>query len=54
MEHTAQRIEDTDNGWLVIHNETGKKHVVFCNENANTAEDAVALLTTGTTGDEEL
>lgn len=42
--YTAQRIEDTAAGWLVIESETGKKHVVFCNTNANTAEDAVALI----------
>ena len=53
MEYTAQQIEDTDNGWYVVHNETGKKHVVFCNANANTADDAVALLTAEPVGDEE-
>lgn len=43
--YTAQRIEGTNNGWMLTENETGKKHVVFCNESANTAEDAVALIT---------
>ena len=42
--YTAQRIADTDNGWLIIHNETGKKDLVFCRLDANTAEDAVAVL----------
>ena len=51
--YTAQRIEDTHNGWLVIHNETSKKHVVFCNANANTAEDAVALIENPNVGYEE-
>lgn len=45
-QYTAQQIEGIDNGWYVVHNETGKKHIVFCNANANTAEDAVTLLTT--------
>ena len=53
MEYTAQQIEGIDNGWYVVHNETGKNHVVFCNANANTAEDAVALLTAEPAGDEE-
>lgn len=42
--YTTQRIADTDNGWLIIHNETGKKDLVFCRLDANTAEDAVAVL----------
>ena len=42
--YTTQRIADTENGWLVIHNETGKKDLVFCRLDANTAEDAVAVL----------
>lgn len=42
--YTAQQIADTDNGWLITHNETGKKDLVFCNADANTAEDAVAVL----------
>lgn len=41
--YTAQRIKDTTSGWLVIEIETSKKHVVFCNVNTNTAEDAVAV-----------
>jgi hypothetical protein len=44
--YTAQQIEGTDNGWMLTENETGKKHVVFCNDNAKTAEDAVALIET--------
>ena len=44
-QYTAQRIEGTTAGWLVIDTATGKKHVVFCNASANTAEDAVALIT---------
>lgn len=43
-EYTAQRIEDTTAGWLVIENETGKKHVIFCNKERNTAEEAVSVL----------
>ena len=42
--YTAQRIADTDNGWLITHNETGKQDIVFCSLTANTAEDAVAVL----------
>ena len=42
--YNAQRITNTDNGWLLIHNETGKQDLVFCAENANTAEDAIAVL----------
>jgi|DEB0MinimDraft_6_1074348.scaffolds.fasta_scaffold95071_2 hypothetical protein len=42
--YTAQQIEGTDNGWMLIENETDKKYIVFCNANANTAEDAVALI----------
>tara|TARA_B100002019_G_C21146264_1_gene535822 strand:+ start:33 stop:206 length:174 start_codon:yes stop_codon:yes gene_type:complete len=42
--YTTQRIADTENGWLLIHNETGKKDLVFCRLDANTAEDAVAVL----------
>lgn len=50
-QYTAQQIEGVNNGWYVFHNETGKRHVVFCNENENTAEDAVALLTEEPTAD---
>ena len=42
--YTAQRIADTDNGWLITNNETGKQDLVFCRLDANTAEDAVAVL----------
>jgi len=42
--YTAQQIEGTDNGWMLIENETAQKHIVFCNANANTADDAVALV----------
>ena len=42
--YTAQRIADTENGWLITHNETGKQDIVFCSLTANTAEDAVAVL----------
>ena len=51
--YTAQRIEGTDNGWMLIDNETGKKHLVFCNANANTAEDAATLLENKDEGDPE-
>ncbi len=44
-QYTAQQIEGVSNGWYVVHNDTGKRHAVFCNASANTAEDAVALLT---------
>jgi hypothetical protein len=43
-QYTAQRIADTDNGWLVTDTETEKQHIVFCNASANSAEDAVALI----------
>ena len=52
-QYTAQQIADTGNGWLVINTATENKHVVFCNANANTAEDAIALLTAEPAGDEE-
>jgi hypothetical protein len=42
--YTAHRIEGTKNGWMLTDNETGEKHVVFCRADANTAEDAAALL----------
>ena len=42
--YTAQRIADTENGWIITHNETGKQNLVFCRIDANTAEDAVAVL----------
>jgi hypothetical protein len=51
--YTAQRVEGTDNGWMLTDNETGKKHLVFCNVNANTAEDAVALIEDRPDGDLE-
>ena len=50
-QYTAQQIEGVNSGWYVFHNETGKRHIVFCNENENTAEDAVALLTEEPTAD---
>jgi len=43
-QYTAQRIAETDNGWFVIHNETGKQHAVFCHADANTVEDAIDLI----------
>ena len=42
--YTTQQITDAENGWLLTHNETGKEDVVFCRPDANTAEDAIALL----------
>jgi hypothetical protein len=51
--YTAQRVEGTDNGWMLTENETGKKHLVFCNANANTAEDAVALIENQPDGEPE-
>ena len=42
--YTAQRIADTENGWLITHHETGKQDIVFCSPTANTAVDAVAVL----------
>jgi len=42
--YTARKIEGTNTGWEVTENETGRKSIVFCNANANTAEDAVAVL----------
>jgi hypothetical protein len=44
QKYTAQRIEDTENGWLVTETETEKKSIVFCNSIENTAEDAVSLI----------
>lgn len=51
--YTAQQIEGTNNGWMLTENETQKKHIVFCNANANTAEDAVALIENKTEEDPE-
>lgn len=51
--YTAQQIEGTNTGWMLIENKTGKKRIVFCNANANTAEDAVALIETDIPGDPE-
>ena len=42
--YTAQRIADTENGWLVTHNETKEESIIFCHADANTAEDAVSVL----------
>jgi hypothetical protein len=42
--YTAQRIADTENGWLITTNETKEETIVFCRLDANTAEDAVAVL----------
>lgn len=44
-QYTAERIEGTDNGWLVTSTENGAKKKVFCNSSANTAEDAITLVT---------
>ena len=49
--YTAQRIEGTTNGWLVTKIETEKKHIVFCNDAANTPEDAVAIIQDQVQGD---
>tara|TARA_R110000772_G_scaffold66908_4_gene148798 strand:- start:556 stop:726 length:171 start_codon:yes stop_codon:yes gene_type:complete len=42
--YTAQRIADTQNGWLITSNETQKQDIVFCRLDENTAEDAVKVL----------
>lgn len=42
--YTAQRIADTQNGWLITDNETQKQDIVFCRLDENTAEDAVKVL----------
>lgn len=42
--YTAQRVADTENGWLITNNETKKEVFVFCRLDANTAEDAVSVL----------
>ena len=46
--YTVLRIDDTENGWMIIHNDTGKQNAVFCRLDANTAEDAVAVLESAT------
>lgn len=43
VEYTAQRIANTDNGWSVVNVETGRRTLVFCHVDTNTAEDAVQL-----------
>ena len=42
--YTAQRVADTENGWLITNNDTQEEAIVFCKLNANTAEDAVSVL----------
>ena len=42
--YTAQRIADTENGWLITNNETKEEDIVFCSLAANTGEDAVRVL----------
>ena len=42
--YTAQRVADTENGWLITNNETKEEVFVFCQLTANTAEDAVSVL----------
>lgn len=42
--YTAQRIAGTANGWLVTEDETQNQNIVFCNADANTSADAVALI----------
>lgn len=51
--YTAQQIEGKSNGWLLTENETGKRYIVFCNANANTAEDAVILIENQSDGEPE-
>jgi len=52
MAYIAEQIANTTNGWYVIDEETGKKQKVFCNADANTAEDAIALIENLTVSDE--
>ena len=42
--YNAQRIADTENGWLITNNETKQEDIVFCALAANTGEDAVRVL----------
>lgn len=42
--YTAQKVEDTETGWLISENETGEKFLVFCKVDANTPEDALNLV----------
>ena len=42
--YTAQRIADTENGWLITSNITKQEDIVFCALGANTGEDAVRVL----------
>jgi hypothetical protein len=42
MAYETFRIKDTTNGWLVV-DENGKKHIVFCKEDANSSEDAITV-----------
>lgn len=44
--YSAERLVDTENGWIVTHNETGKRNTVFCSLSANTALDAINTLKT--------
>jgi hypothetical protein len=44
QKYTAQQIKGTNNGWMLTENETGKKQIVFCRAEENTAEAAIAVI----------
>ena len=50
-DYTVLRIDNTDNGWVVVNNETGKRHTVFCNLAANSEADAIELTKSQPEGD---
>lgn len=41
--YTVLKVADTENGWLVKHNETGEEQFVFCRLTENTEADAIAV-----------
>jgi len=50
--YTAERLSDTENGWVVLNNETGKTIFVFCALSDNSAETAISLLLSPEPADE--
>lgn len=56
--YTAERLLDgdsdklTENGWVVLNNETGKTNIVFCALSDNSAETAINLLLSSEPADE--
>jgi hypothetical protein len=43
-QHTAKKLQENENGWVVTSIETGKSFLVFCNLSNNTAEAAIDMV----------